>query len=71
MTIDAVHASEDVEQNLRGWLHCVNHGDAFLWIIRQHWPRLFFVNVEAILNNLLIGIVEPVVLQSALFQANE
>ena len=71
MPVHPVHASEDVEQNLCWWLHRVNHGDAFPRVVGQHWARFFFISVEPSLDHLLIGVIEPVIFQGALFQAYE
>ncbi|MEY2530240.1 MAG: hypothetical protein QOI96_325 [Verrucomicrobiota bacterium] len=71
MAINAVHAGEDVEQDFRWRLRCVNHGDRFLWIMGEHRLRFGFISREAALNDLLIGIVEAVVFEGALFQSRK
>src|SRR4030095_3749196 len=40
----------------------------FLRVIRKHWFRFFFVNIEAALDNLLVCVVETVVLQRSFFE---
>ena len=71
MPVQAVHAGQDVEQDLCWRLHRVNHGDAFLRVVGQHRARFSFINVEPFLNHLLIGVIESVIFQGALFQAHE
>ena len=71
MPVHAVHASEDVEQNLCWWLHRVNHGDAFPRCSRSALGAILFISVEPSLDHLLIGVIEPVIFQGALFQALE
>src|SRR5689334_18149201 len=71
MPVHAVDAGEDVEQNLCWWLHRVNRGDAFLRVVGQHRARFSFINVEPFLNDLLIGVIESVIFQGALFQAHK
>src|SRR5437868_10264014 len=71
MPVHAVHAGGDVEQTLCWRLHRVNHGDAFLRVVGQHRARFSFISVEPFLDHLLVGVVEPVIFQSALFQTQE
>ena len=46
----------------------INHGHQLIRIIRKHWLRFRFVNIEASLDNPLVCIVEAVVLQGAFFE---
>ena len=60
---------QDIQQNFGGRLRGVNDSESFLWIITEHRLRIGFVNLQSTLDHFLIGIIEPVVLQSAFLQS--
>ena len=66
LAIHPVNAGEDVEQNLGRWLGCVNCTDPFLAVIAQHRLRFLFVGFQSALDNLLVGVIEPVIFERAL-----
>src|SRR6266513_447722 len=70
LTIHAINAGQDVEYNFRWRLGRVNHAYLVLAVVIEDRLRFLLVSFQAPLNYLLIGVVQAVVFQRALFPSS-